>query len=204
MKNNYLKNSAQYIIVLFIACTSYQMANAQIPGCHAFFTWTKYGNTVTFTDSSWFDIGPQNTTWTWNFGDGDTCSLQSPPAHIYSASQSEYIACLTVTNCASVGGLCCTDTYCDTILFSDPSGIPGYDHITPGFSISPNPASNHITISLTVKNADFQVEILNALRKTIKKSAGKSIIDISLFSKGIYFIKVKERENSYIQKFIKY
>ncbi|HKR06305.1 MAG TPA: T9SS type A sorting domain-containing protein [Bacteroidia bacterium] len=203
MKNKYFKNSAGFILTLFIAGISCGIANAQIPGCHAAFTYTAIGNAVTFTDSSWYDAGPQNTTWTWNFGDGDTCSMQNPPVHIYAASQSEYIVCLTVTNCSTIGGLCCTDTYCDTIRLGDVTGISGYTSNVPDFLISPNPANNYINISLPAENSDCQIEILNTLGKTILKTQNKNTIDVSLFSKGIYFIKVNESENLYLQKFIK-
>ena len=203
MKNKYFKNSVQVILTLIIAGFSCQTANSQIPGCHAAFAYTRIGNTITFTDSSWFDIGPQNTTWTWNFGDGDTCTMQNPPPHVYSTSQSEYVTCLTVTNCSTIGGLCCTDTYCDTIRLGDPTGIAAYTQGIRGFLISPNPANNYISISLPAENSDYQVEILNVPGKTIVKTLNKNMIDVSLLSKGIYFVKVKEHENFYIKKFIK-
>lgn len=203
MKNKYFKNSTWFILTLFITIISSELSTAQIPGCHAAFTYTRLGNAVTFTDSSWFDIGPQNTTWTWNFGDGDTCTLQNPPPHVYSASQSEYIACLTATNCSTIGGLCCTDTYCDTIRLAEPTGVSGYISDIKGFLISPNPADNYISLTLPVENSGYQIEILNMPGKTIVKTENKNMIDVSLLSKGIYFIKVKGHENFHIQKFIK-
>lgn len=202
MENKYFKNSVRFILTLFIAGIGYEISNAQIPGCHAAFTFSRAGNTVTFTDSSWFDIGPQSTTWTWSFGDGDTSTLQNP-VHTYAATQSEYVPCLTVTNCSTIGGLCCTDTHCDTIHLGDPTGIAGYTSGVPGFLISPNPANNYISILLPAENSDSQIEILNALGETIIKTENKNTIDVSLLSKGVYFIKVKERENFCIQKFIK-
>jgi type IX secretion system substrate protein/PKD domain-containing protein len=202
MKKIYSKNSVRFILTLFTAGISCETTNAQIPGCHAAFTFTRLGNTITFTDSSWFDIGPQNTTWTWNFGDGDTSTLQNP-VHTYTTAQSEYVVCLTVTNCSTIGGLCCTDTHCDTIRFNDLTGMAGYSSDVRGFLISPNPANNYISISLPVEKWDYQIEIFNAPGETIIKTRNKNTIDVSLFSKGIYFIKVKDGENFYIQKFIK-
>lgn len=202
MKNKYFKNSVRFILILFIAGIVCEISTAQIPGCHAAFAFSRVGNTVTFIDSSWFDIGPQSTTWTWNFGDGDTSTLQNP-VHTYAATQSEYVPCLTVTNCSTIGGLCCTDTHCDTIRLGDPTGIAGYASSRPDFLIFPNPANNYISISLPAENSDSQIEILNALGETIIKTVNKNAIDVSLFSKGVYFIKVQARENFCIQKFIK-
>ena len=202
MKNNYFNYAVRFVLILFISGISCQITNAQIPGCHAAFTFTRLGNTITFADSSWYDVGPQSTTWTWNFGDGDTSTLQNP-VHTYSASQTDYVACLTVTNCSTIGGLCCTDTYCDTIRFSELTGIAIYNSDMPGLIISPNPANSYISISFPVEIFNYQVEILNAPGETIIKTENKNRLDVSLFSKGVYFIKVKDRENFYIQKFIK-
>ena len=49
--------------------------------------------TVTFTDTSVTGIS----SWNWNFGDGVTSTLQTPPPHLYSSVQN-YTVNLTVTN----------------------------------------------------------------------------------------------------------
>ncbi|HEX2899871.1 MAG TPA: PKD domain-containing protein, partial [Bacteroidia bacterium] len=68
------------------------------------FTPSAAGMTVTFTDNSL--NGP--TAWSWNFGDGNTSTLQNP-THTY-ANPGSYSICLTATNS------CGFNVSCQTIL----------------------------------------------------------------------------------------
>ena len=74
------------------------------------FTFGTTGTVATFTDISSVDV----TSWSWNFGDGNTSSATSP-VHTYAASGT-YTACLTVTNA------CSTNTICNSVTVS--SGCP--------------------------------------------------------------------------------
>jgi PKD repeat protein len=49
--------------------------------------------------------------WDWDFGDGNTSTLQNPN-HVY-ASNGSYITCLTITT-----GDSCVSTFCDTVVIS--------------------------------------------------------------------------------------
>ena len=75
---------------------------------------------ITFTDISTNDP----TTWSWNFGDGDTSSEQNP-THLYT-DQGTYTVTLTACN---AGG--CSDSEVK-IEFVDCSGVCGNDHIKVG------------------------------------------------------------------------
>jgi len=66
--------------------------------------------TVNFSDSS---TGVAN--WLWNFGDGDTSTLQNP-LHIYD-SAATYIVCLITTNG------CGSDTICDSVTVICPNPV---------------------------------------------------------------------------------
>ncbi len=69
--------------------------------------------------------------------------------------------------------------------------------------IFPNPATNNLTIETPQKS---DIEILNIqgqLMKSIVSDENHSAIDISGFSSGMYFVKVKTTEGIIVKKFIK-
>ena len=62
--------------------------------------------------------------WYWNFGDGNTSTLQFPPAHTYAAA-GIYMVCLTVQGADSS----CFDTHCDTLYVDSGTGCQAqYSH----------------------------------------------------------------------------
>ena len=73
---------------------------------------------------------------------------------------------------------------------------------TKAISIFPNPANTEINIVLPV-NENAQIEISNAMGQVIIKDQNKNIIDISNLTNGLYFISVKQGQQSYTQKLIK-
>ncbi len=68
------------------------------------FSFYTSGPTATFADSS----GGSPTSWSWDFGDGNSSNQQNP-SHNY-ATPGTYIVCLTATNS------CGADTFCDSIV----------------------------------------------------------------------------------------
>ena len=82
------------------------------------------------------------------------------------------------------------------------SGTTGISNTNQTFlSVYPNPANTEINISLAIN--DFDVEIINTLGETILMERNKKRINVSGFSKGIYFVKVNDGDKFYSQKFIK-
>lgn len=73
--------------------------------------------------------------------------------------------------------------------------------------ISPNPATNSVTVYFKNKVPSAEIKLLNVLGEPILYQAVNSIsntsIDISNLSTGIYFLQVKTSDKFYIQKFIK-
>lgn len=69
-------------------------------------------------------------------------------------------------------------------------------------SIFPNPSNTEITIVFPTKD-NTQIEILNTFGQVIIKDQNKNKIDISKLTNGIYFISVKQDQQSHIQKLIK-
>jgi uncharacterized repeat protein (TIGR01451 family) len=89
--------------------------------CTAFFMW--YGPsgvpaTINFLDSSMSVNSIQ--TWSWNFGDGATSTIQNP-IHTYSVA-GDYQACLTIDD-----GMGCTNQWCDSVhIGTAPNSINVY------------------------------------------------------------------------------
>ena len=73
---------------------------------------------------------------------------------------------------------------------------------TKAISIFPNPANTEINIVLP-SNDNAQIEISNAMGQVIIKDQNKNRIDISNLTNGLYFISVKQGQQSYTQKLIK-
>jgi hypothetical protein len=82
------------------------------------------------------------------------------------------------------------------------SGIPDlrYNSIA---QVYPDPATNNITIETPQKS---EIEILNSkgqLIKSLSANNNKTIVDISSFSTGVYFLKVKTEKGIEVRKFVK-
>lgn len=69
-------------------------------------------------------------------------------------------------------------------------------------SIFPNPANTEINIDLP-SNGNAQIEISNVMGQVIIIDQNKNKIDISNLTNGLYFISVKQGQQSYTQKLIK-
>jgi len=75
------------------------------------------------------------------------------------------------------------------------------------FSAYPNPAQNEIMVKMPLTN-DYVLEITNVLglltyKNTIQES-DKTVIDISHFKSGVYFIRISQGKNQSVKKFIKH
>jgi hypothetical protein len=75
-------------------------------------------------------------------------------------------------------------------LIKEPGSVD-VETMTPEISVSPNPASNILTIHLPV-NKHYSVRVINLLGSTVySANTMKSLdIDISRFRKGIYFVQI--------------
>lgn len=98
-------------------CGSAQVCQNLTVDCSAptaAFSTTQNQLAVNFTDNS---IG-QVSSWSWDFGDGNTSNLENP-AHTY-ALAGTYTVCLTVSS------ICGTDQFCQTITVSCPAPQAGF------------------------------------------------------------------------------
>ena len=55
----------------------------------------------------------------------------------------------------------------------------------------PNPAKEEVNLTMSSEE-DFEVEVCNALGKTIRKEKNQKKMDVSQLSRGYYFLKVQQ------------
>jgi len=70
----------------------------------------------------------------------------------------------------------------------------------------PNPTSTTITISIPLQSTNSELSIMNIQGQLLLKQAltqGKAVVDVSSFSKGMYFIKVSGDRGVAVKKFLK-
>ena len=103
------------------------------------------------TDQGWnytfSDLSTQGaTSWLWDFGDGNTSTMQNP-THTYS-SLGTFLVCLTSTNA------CGSDSSCSNVVISD-AGLfeeGGFELV-----LYPNPVSDLLTIELPNEHATISI-----------------------------------------------
>lgn len=153
-----------------------------------------------------------NLTYLWDFGDGDTSTLQFP-THVYATSGPFYL-CLTVDD-----GAGCNDMYCDSV------GQNGVVFKQSGFTINviappiiteintpmakgnikifPNPTSSQLTIEsggLIINKINI-TGITGRMVKTIVPKT--NVINVADLPCGIFFIQLITKDETITQKFVK-
>lgn len=161
---------------------------------HPYFKWTDIGHwTIQFTDLSTGSGTP--CAWYWDFGDGNTSTLQNP-VHSYS-SPGFYFVCVKVTYCIydSNGNIIstCSEQYCTQVGVgvvvgptpNEPSiqRIPG--PITPDeakkIMLYPNPVSNELFIIA-------QEDLAPTIR--IRTTTGQQTVKVDHSAKNLYAVNV--------------
>ncbi|MCB9361428.1 MAG: T9SS type A sorting domain-containing protein [Flavobacteriales bacterium] len=139
------------------------------------------GGSYQFTDMS-----SNANTYSWDFGDGDTSSLQSP-IHTYLTSNN-YNACLTVTD--SNG--CNVNTSCQTVSFvTEVESSFNKEEI----SIYPIPANKFLNILIPSTYRNGLIVITDVVGKTIKNIEINNQENIKILTQdinsGIYFLSIE-------------
>lgn len=130
----------------------------------------------------------------WNFGD-ENISTEKSPIHEY-AKEGNYFCELNVWNSIDTAKY-----YLQIILI----GIDETQDSENKISIHPNPANS----SITVKSEDEIIEysLINIHGHILKRNKLNNTkcfkLDISFLEKGLYFLKLKSRKNTAINRFIK-
>jgi len=131
------------------------------------------GNTVTFTNTS-----TGGGTYLWNFGDGNTSTLENP-THTY-ASPGTYTVTLTQTNS------CSSDYYTSEVGLID-----AVEEVSVPVTLFPNPAQDVITV--TCSEDILRVEILDTRGALVfggDFNENFAIINTSALSQGLYYVRV--------------
>ena len=154
---------------------------------------------ISFTDQS------TNTpsSWLWDFGDGNTSTLQNPN-HSYTVD-STYLVCLTVTYpCESI-------TSCNSVVVL---GISGISEIAGNQEINlfPNPASDQVQLVFanSFNNKTYQLQLYNSIGRAVldmqfpSKEKENKAINISHLPAGIYFyvLRNKNTHEQVSEKFV--
>jgi len=145
---------------------------------------------VSFTDATNPSTsGGTVTAWSWDFGDGNTSTMQNP-SHIY-ADSGTYIVCLTIfDNCGS-------STTCDTIsVDKDYTGLQ--DNWIENVSVYPIPASDYTVIDGLQFGGLFTVEIIDLAGKVVRtfnfNGENSITLDLSKELSGSYLLRIGDAE----------
>lgn len=127
-----------FYILSFILLTVFS-ARAQ-NFCNASFTMQVTGTIVAFSDQSSADSNSTILSWSWNYGDGNSSSFQSP-THNYSGPGT-YNVCLVIMTTAQ-----CVDSICRTIVIQQGGGNcnAAYSYSSSGLNVAFTDASTNAT-----------------------------------------------------------
>jgi len=138
---------------------------------------------------------------------GATNYTWTPSATLSSANGSAVVANPTTTTVYTVIGSngTCNSNSSISLTVSACTGIENL--ATPEtISIYPNPNNGVFTISTSTSIESLNITIINALGQTVKtetiKNSNQTIIDISMMSKGVYYLKAKTNEGTRLFKVI--
>ena len=159
----------------------------------AAFTYGQNNNVITFNN-----LSTGTSTYSWDYGDGST-STQQGGTHTYTAVGT-YTACLV----ASLAG--CSDTTCQVITITGLQGV-NEQNIFSSLVFFPNPAAEKLFIDFGSYNSGEAVLVLSDLvgRTLISKNipaSGTQMLDVSGFSNGIYFLKLRTDSGEVTRKVV--
>ncbi len=137
------------------------------------------------------------TSYKWSFGDGGTATTNKRE-HSYTYSKfpsGKYKACLEVTNLAG----CKSDTCLDIQIWG------GVEPIKPKkIKIYPNPNNGNFIVEILKFSGNSTIQIIDCHGKLVHQQislTSQTQINLDL-SKGIYLIKVTDKNNTYVQRIL--
>ncbi|MFT5168943.1 MAG: PKD repeat protein [Saprospiraceae bacterium] len=152
----------------------------------AAFTFTDQGGgMVDFIDQS----SNSPTSWLWDFGDGNTSTMQNPQYNY--VSNGMYTVCLTASNSAGA------DQSCQTVDVI----VTAVDDISDQFKVAlfPNPVSEEVHLTIESNEVEqLQFKIFNATGQLVVgkslSSSGQYSFQMGDFASGIYFYLLINKE----------
>jgi PKD repeat protein len=158
---------------------------------------------VSFFDYSATAPGTTITDWFWNFGDGNTSTLQNP-THVYTAPGT-YTVCLLVTG-VNAAGLKCENKVCLVVSVNDcPKGGITTDKANVSLlSIYPNPATDIVNIGFRVKAAgqlnitvtDVQGRVVAVVKDGYYNLGNHNVVWNVNVHAGLYLITIKTADGT--------
>jgi PKD repeat protein len=137
---------------------------------------------VSFFDFSGVAVGTTITSWFWDFGDGNTSTLQNP-AHVYAAS-GNYTVCLLITG-VNAAGVKCENKICLPVSVQDcKQGITTGKANASFLTLYPNPAKDIVNIS-------FKMNVAGQVNITVSDIQGRTvaIVKDAYFAYGYHNIE---------------
>jgi len=172
------------------------------------FTSTSSGLNFNFTNTSLIFFGNNLVSYSWDFGDGNS-STQNSPIHTY-ASPGFYNVCLTASYYITKSEICniTTCTLVDANGFGFiPSKMEDMDAASFDFEAYPNPVANTLKLNINGEQDTYQVVVRSIdgreiLMKELTRS-NSAQFDVSGLESGMYFITLENGEESLTKKFVK-
>lgn len=175
-------NAGTYVITAISSCGSFSdtaiVTNKPLPT--AGFTSSTVGLTGIFNNTS-----TNATSYLWDFGDGNTSTVQNP-SHVYT-SAGTYSVSLTVTN------ECGTSTFGPTSISVVNAGIDENQGMS--VSLFPNPTNGLFTVLVSGNGETTTISVIDMTGKTVmikNMSAGTNqvTLDATGFAAGVYSVKI--------------
>jgi len=171
---------------IHIACTQMPVAG---------YSTSANGLTYNFTDLS---TGPVDN-WFWDFGDGNTDTLQNP-IHTFAMAD-------TFDVCLVVSSVCGTDSTCMQVITNNPTGLSDSGPLG-NIKLFPNPVKSQLTISLKENPKQvIWIEVYNStgskLNESRKSYQSEYRIDMSKYPSGTYYLRIGYKDQEITKIFIK-
>lgn len=180
---NSIKSAAK--LVAYDSLTTWRQYNTA--ALAASYTYTNTNNVFNFVSNS---SGSQISSYKWNFGDGTPEVTTQNAAHTFTTAGPHNV-CLTIKNS------CGEDMDCKSIT----SGTVGIDDVNTanGISVYPNPAKDYLQLNGVASN--YEYTIYNAIGQKMKSGrvgTGTNMIDVNHFSKGVYYLEMKNGKTGHV------
>jgi len=152
----------------------------------AAFSYTANNEDVTFNNTS-----TQGTSYSWDFGDGNTSTAMSPN-HTYDSSGVYTVTLTTINDCATT-----TTTMTVDVIFTNVLDVAQSWKV----NVFPNPNSGQFTVKLDGINDDVNISILNTAGQLMRswnyddvKTGWTTTINASELAKGLYLLKIETKD----------
>jgi len=156
-----------------------------------------FTDTINNLQISFFNHSIDANSFLWKFGDGST-SVVNNPVHTYANTGTYNVELISYNSCGS-------DTASQSITISVGINDIEADNI----SVFPNPVNDNLNIKVSGNQKIEKIQIYNIDGKMIfdetltKQNSDYYTIDISGYSKGIYFLNIQLSTKAIIRKIVK-